>query len=189
MLFNGIFWMLLNFMLLFGIFLHYLGIWGLLRCFVAILFCHDLRIFLGKIFFGWNHVCVKKVFFLHVCFQWSLNILPATRAESTNSILVVPDNNKSSLTKQKCEVVNSCKFCSSKFESLNYFQNHVKKFDENNWQLKCTFYAQSFSNKNILDAHITSVHQKENSRHTIEREPSLSNHKQKKLQALNTWNF
>ena len=60
------------------------------------------------------------------------------------------------------------------------YKNHVTKFHGNNKQLKCTLYAISFSNKKILDAHITSVHQKENSKHTIEREPSLSNHKQKK---------
>ena len=39
----------------------------------------------------------------------------------------------------------------------------------------------SFLNKRILDAHITSVHKKENSKHTIEeKKPSLYNHKQKK---------
>ena len=42
----------------------------------------------------------------------------------------------------------------------------------------------SFSNKKILDAHIALERQKENSKHTIEREQSLSNHKQKKY---NLW--
>ena len=66
------------------------------------------------------------------------NSVPATITESTNSILAVPDNNKSSLTKQKYEVDNSCEFCPSKFKSLNNLQNHVTKFHENNKQLKCT---------------------------------------------------
>ena len=107
-------------------------------------------------------------------------IVPATRSESANSILAVHDNNKSSLTKQKHEVENSCEFCPNKFKSLNNLQNHVAKFHGNNKQFKCTLCAMSFSNKKILDTHIISVHQKENSKHTIEREPSLSNHKQKK---------
>ena len=107
-------------------------------------------------------------------------ILPVTRTESTNSSLVVPDNNKSSLTNQKYESENSCEFCSNKFKSLNNLQNHVTKFHEHNKQLMCTFCARSFQNKKILESHITSVHQKENSKRTLEREPSLSNHKQKK---------
>ena len=55
---------------------------------------------------------------------------------------------------------NSCEFCPSKFKSLNNLQNHVTKFHENNTQLKRTLCAMSFSNKRILDAHITSVHKK-----------------------------
>ena len=56
----------------------------------------------------------------------NVNSVPDTITESTNSILTVPDNNKSSLTKHKYEVDNSCEFGPSKFKSLNYLQNHVK---------------------------------------------------------------
>ena len=45
--FSGTFW---NFMLVFGIFWHYLGLSGLLRYFVTNLICHNLRTFLGEIF-------------------------------------------------------------------------------------------------------------------------------------------
>ena len=97
------------------------------------------------------------------------NSVPDTITESTNSIFAVPDNNKSSLTKQKYEVDNSCEFCPSRFKSSNNLQNHVTKFHKNNKQLKCTLCAMSFPNKRILDAHFTSVHKKENLKHTIEK--------------------
>ena len=44
--FSGKFW---NFMLLFDIFLHYLGLLGHLPCFVANYICRNLRNFLNKI--------------------------------------------------------------------------------------------------------------------------------------------
>ena len=44
-------------------FLAHFGLLGLFRCFVAKLICCNLRTFLGKIFFGSNHVCVKNVSF------------------------------------------------------------------------------------------------------------------------------
>ena len=44
--FFSTFW---KFMLLFSIFLNYLGLLGLLRCFVANQICHNLRTFSGKI--------------------------------------------------------------------------------------------------------------------------------------------
>ena len=91
-------------------------------------------------------------------------IIPATRTESTNSKLALPDNNKSSLNNQKYESENSCNFCSNKFKSLNH--NHVTKLHENNRQLKCAYCERCFSKKKTLDAHITSVHQKENPKHT-----------------------
>ena len=59
-----------------------------------------------------------------------------------------------------------------KFMSLNSIKiisNLIALFVPGNFQIK-----------KILDAHITSMHQKENSKLKTEREPSISNHKQKK---------
>ena len=51
----------LNFILLFLILLYFLGLLGFLRCFVTNQICHNLRTFLGKIFFGSKNVCIKKL--------------------------------------------------------------------------------------------------------------------------------
>ena len=104
-------------------------------------------------------------------------LVATTKTESTNINRAVPDKNKISHTPDKSESENSCPHCPNRFKSANNLKNHMLKYHE--YKQKCTFCARSFSDEELLETHITSVHKKENSKHKIDREPSLANQKQK----------
>ena len=75
-------------------------------------------------------------------------------------------------------------FLSSSFKlSIEFF---LLKFDfKRNWSKKINVKVMvTYLDTACYFAHITSLHQKETSKHTIDREPSLSNHTQKKY---NLW--
>ena len=84
--FSGTFW---NFVLLF-LFLHYLGILGLLRCFVANKIFHNLCTFWVKLFLLKPCSC-KKVVFLHLCIRFQFNHFYVTPSKFEDSFLKVSE--------------------------------------------------------------------------------------------------
>ena len=105
-------------------------------------------------------------------------LVATTKTGPTNTSKALSDKDKISHTQDKLESEFSCKNCPNIFKSANNLKNHMIKFHES--QMKCTFCVRLFVNEKSLEAHIASVHKKDNTKHKIEREPSLANHKQKK---------
>ena len=77
------------------------------------------------------------------------------------------------------ESIHQCKICNNNFKSINNLKNHEAKFHSQ--ETKCTIFARTFENSKTLETHITSVYTKSNTNRTLERNPSLANHKQKKV--------
>ena len=62
---------------------------------------------------------------------------------------------------------------------------HLKKTSELSVHMTerhttCTYCRKLFSTPKVLEIHIQAIHKKENMKHTIEREPSLKDHKMKR---------
>ena len=71
-----------------------------------------------------------------------------------------------------------CEICNNKLKTSSNLKNHEAKF--HNQQQRCTFCSKNFESNKTLESHITAVHKIGITKHTLEREPSLANHKQKK---------
>ena len=65
------------------------------------------------------------------------------------------------------------------FKNINHLKNHEAKFHSQ--QEKCTLCARTFENSKTLKTHITAVHNRDITKPSLERDPSLTNHKQKKV--------
>lgn len=119
------------------------------------------------------------------------------------------ENTEHIQTTETHEEEYECEICRKKFKSLNNMKKHDIKFhmkhgsnNENLYKcdqcnnmfknkqevpahiidhhLKCKTCARTFPNTKSLNVHITAIHSRGSLKHTIEREPSLKNHKIKK---------
>ena len=68
-----------------------------------------------------------------------------------------------------------CDQCDNMFNNMQEVPLHIVEH-----HLKCKTCARIFPNIKSLKVHITAIHSKGSLKHTIEREPSLKNHKVKK---------
>jgi uncharacterized C2H2 Zn-finger protein len=68
-----------------------------------------------------------------------------------------------------------CDQCDSTFARKSEVPIHINENHK-----KCSICEHIFTNTKVLQTHMKAVHKKEISKHTIEREPSLKNHKIKK---------
>ena len=68
-----------------------------------------------------------------------------------------------------------CDYCSSTFEEKSELSVHMTER-----HTTCTYCRKLFSTPKVLEIHIQAIHKKENMKHTIEREPSLKDHKMKR---------
>ena len=82
-------------------------------------------------------------------------------------------------TNSSNESNHQCKICNNNLKNINNLKNYEEKFHSQ--QEKCTFCARNFENSKILETNITEVHNKVDTKDTLERDPSLANHKQKKV--------
>ena len=79
------------------------------------------------------------------------------------------------------QIEYKCEQCDKNFESVSNLNNHIKKFHENQELNRCTYCARLFPSEQLLNMQVIAVHHNESKKHTIEREPSLAKHKQKKF--------
>ena len=68
-----------------------------------------------------------------------------------------------------------CQYCSKTFSDKGSLIQHIA-----NQHKKCGVCSHIFPSEKVLEAHAKAVHKKVQFKHTIEREPSLKNHKNKK---------
>ena len=69
----------------------------------------------------------------------------------------------------------TCEYCSRSFLAKINLLGHIT-----NQHKKCDVCQNIFQSEKVLEAHKRSVHKKVQLKHTIEREPSFKNHKNKK---------
>ena len=88
---------------------------------------------------------------------------PRSKSIASKNII----NNNWTISSNKSD--HECKICTNKFKTFNNLKNHETKF--HNQQSKCTLCTRTFGNNKSLETHISVVHRKGNSKHTLEREP------------------
>ena len=66
--------------------------------------------------------------------------------------------------------------CSSTFARKSEIPPHI-----NESRTKCNICERIFTNTTLLQMHMKAIHKKELTKHKLEREPSLKNHKIKKI--------
>ena len=78
----------------------------------------------------------------------------------------------------KTETVYKCDACAKTFKTVSNLIVHINKFHKNQEKNKCTYCAQFFPIDKTLSMHVTTVHHNESQKRTLERVPSMTNHKQ-----------
>ena len=68
-----------------------------------------------------------------------------------------------------------CDFCNETFADKIMLCDHIPNIHK-----KCTLCAKMFPTTDSLETHVLAVHKKRKSKHTIERDPSMKNHKNKR---------
>ena len=100
----------------------------------------------------------------------------------TNHAEEITENKKDmTVCRSNTKIKYKCKKCDKKLKSVSNLNNHIKKFHENQELNQCTYCARLFPSEQLLNMHVIAVHHNESKKHTIEREPSLANQKQKKF--------
>ena len=91
--------------------------------------------------------------------------------------------NKKDMTvcRSNTQIEYKCEKSDNKFKSISNLNNHIKKIHGNQELNRCTYCARLFLSEQLLNMHVIAVHHNESEKHTIEREPRLANHKQKKF--------
>ena len=69
-----------------------------------------------------------------------------------------------------------CDYCSETFKSTTQIFEHIKDDHQ-----KCTICARIFPEAKSLETHVKAVHKNAVYKHTLERDPSLKNHKNKRF--------
>ena len=115
--------------------------------------------------------------------QLSSQLIKSVEPENTTNPTEKINENKKDMTecRSKTNTEYKCEKCDKKFKSVTNLNIHIKKFHENQELNRCTYCELLFPSEKLLKMHVIAVHKNESKKHMIEREPSLANHKQKKL--------
>ena len=76
---------------------------------------------------------------------------------------------------QGTDTTFKCYFCNEKLSDKGRLCDHIKKTHK-----KCSFCAKIFPTAEPLETHENAVHRKGKTKHKIERDPSMKNHKKKR---------
>ena len=77
--------------------------------------------------------------------------------------------------KQGTDNAFKCDFCNEIFAEKRKLNDHI-----GNIHKKCSLCERIFTTNKSLESHETAVHKKRQSKHKIERDPSMKNHKNKR---------
>ena len=78
--------------------------------------------------------------------------------------------------KKETENVYSCKYFACKFSDKVQLVGHITRY-----QKKCNVCDNIFPSQRYIETDMRAVHKRDVSKHSLAREPSLRNHKNKKL--------
>ena len=131
--------------------------------------------------------------------QWLQKKTPSNPLGSTSKT----DNDDDSVGKTDNPI--KCDMCKKMFKSSDNLQTHIEKKGTkdkfykgdkcnstfarksevlphiNETNKKCNICERKFTNTTVLQTHMKAIHKKELPKHKLEREPSLKNHKIKKI--------
>ena len=133
-------------------------------------------------------------------------IMKLLKIQESNTYKYIDEMQKSKINKDTKEIKEKCEICQKVCSNMKEHDenHHIKNSSSNNIEYKCDICTLTFKDKcevpahiidkhrkcthckkiftteKVLETHIKAIHNKNDKKHNIEREPSLKNHKIKK---------